>query len=218
MAPSAIEADVPAQVNVKGSARAPLQLSGVLDHYESFDVTPVIGREFPTANLVEWLDALNSDDLLRDLAITSEFSPSRMNIYASPLTGSVSQRGVIFFRAQDDLTNELQKKLILRLGELTGRPATSGLHIHPLLNSERELGGDDPEISTISSIQNKKFYSKSVPDTLSVKKQSSAQWHSDIAFEPVPADYTSLRLVQLPTTGGGEDVPGSQCRIESIGC
>jgi alpha-ketoglutarate-dependent taurine dioxygenase len=110
----------------------------------------------------------------------------------------------VFFRAQDDLTNELQKKLILRLGELTGRPATSGLHIHPILNSERELGGNDLEISTISSVQNKQFYSKKVPDTLSVKNQRSAQWHSDIAFEPVPADYTSLRLVQLPTTGGGE--------------
>jgi alpha-ketoglutarate-dependent taurine dioxygenase len=111
---------------------------------------------------------------------------------------------VVFFRAQDGLTNELQKKLILRLGELTGRPATSGLHIHPILNSERELGGSDPEISTISSIQSKQFYSQSVSDALSPKKQSSGQWHSDIAFEPVPADYTSLRLVELPTTGGGE--------------
>lgn len=115
---------------------------------------------------------------------------------------------MVFFRAQDDLTNELQKKLILRLGELTGRPATSGLHIHPILNSERELGGDDPEISTISSVQNKQLYARAVPDTLSVKKQSSAQWHSDIAFEPVPADYTSLRLVELPSTGGGESCLG----------
>jgi alpha-ketoglutarate-dependent taurine dioxygenase len=111
---------------------------------------------------------------------------------------------VVFFRAQDGLTNELQKKLILRLGELTGRPATSGLHIHPILNTERELGGSDPEISTNSSNQSKQFYSQSVSDALSPKKQSSGQWHSDIAFEPVPADYTSLRLVELPTTGGGE--------------
>ncbi|KXX79242.1 putative alpha-ketoglutarate-dependent sulfonate dioxygenase [Madurella mycetomatis] len=182
MAPSALDTDVP--VSTKGPNREPLKLSGVLDSYESFDVTPTIGREFPSANLVEWLKAPNSDELLRDLAIT------------------ISQRGVVFFRAQDDLTNELQKKLILRLGELTGRPNTSGLHIHPILNSERELGGNDPEISTISSIQNKHFYARSVPDSLSVKKQSSAQWHSDIAFEPVPADYTSLRLVELPRTGG----------------
>ncbi|KAB5532495.1 hypothetical protein GE09DRAFT_1040248 [Coniochaeta sp. 2T2.1] len=182
MAPSAVDIDT--QVASKGWRRQPLQLSGVLNNYESFDVTPVIGKEFPTANLVEWLDAPNSDDLLRDLAIT------------------ISQRGVVFFRAQDNLTNDLQKKLILRLGELTGRPATSGLHIHPILNSERDLGGSDPEISTISSVQHNKFYVKQDSDELSPKKQSSAQWHSDIAFEPVPADYTSLRLVELPETGG----------------
>jgi alpha-ketoglutarate-dependent taurine dioxygenase len=112
---------------------------------------------------------------------------------------------VVFFRAQDNLSNELQKKLILRLGELTGRPATSGLHIHPVLNPERELGGSDPEISTISSVQHGKLYAKTTEDELSPKNQSSAQWHSDIAFEPVPADYTSLRLVQLPKTGGGKN-------------
>jgi len=37
----------------------------------------------------------------------------------------VSQRGVVFFRAQDDLTNELQKELAQRLGELSGKPSTS---------------------------------------------------------------------------------------------
>ncbi|KAK4130235.1 taurine catabolism dioxygenase [Trichocladium antarcticum] len=188
MAPSATEVNAAPVVPVptKGAAiREPLQLSGALDAQESFDVTPVIGREFPKANLVEWLNAPNADDLIRDLAIT------------------ISQRGVVFFRAQNDLTNDLQKKLILRLGELTGRPATSGLHIHPVLNSGRELGGDDLEISTISSEQNKKYYTDgSTKDTLSIKKQSGGQWHSDIVFEPVPADYTSLRLTQLPTTGG----------------
>ncbi|KAK3318058.1 hypothetical protein B0H66DRAFT_556147 [Apodospora peruviana] len=182
MAPSAVEVD--SATSTKASSRQPFKLSGALDSYESFEVTPVIGREYPKAKLVEWLDDPNSDKLLRDLAIT------------------ISQRGVVFFRAQDGLTNDLQKKLIVRLGELTGRPATSGLHIHPILNSERELGGSDPEISTISSVQNKKFYSRGVAEELSPKKQSSAQWHSDIAFEPVPADYTSLRLVDLPSTGG----------------
>lgn len=119
------------------------------------------------------------------------------------LTLPVSERGVVFFRAQDDLTDELQKELILRLGKLTGRPATSSLHIHPILNSERELGGSDLEISTINSVQHSKFYKKNLRDTASPKKQKTAEWHSDIAFEPVPADYTSLRLTQLPTTGGG---------------
>jgi len=182
MAPSAVDNEVP--VRSKGLRYQPFKQTGVLNSYESFDVTPVIGREFPTAKLVEWLEAPNSDELLRDLAIT------------------ISERGVVFFRSQDELTNDLQKKLILRLGQLAGRPATSGLHIHPILNSERELGGQDPEISTISSVQFKNFYKKDATEDLSPKKQSSAQWHSDIAFEPIPADYTSLRLVDLPSTGG----------------
>jgi hypothetical protein len=50
---------------------SPLKLSGALEAYESFDVTPVIGREFPAANVVDWLNAPNADELLRDLAITS---------------------------------------------------------------------------------------------------------------------------------------------------
>ncbi|KAM4067785.1 taurine catabolism dioxygenase tauD, tfdA family protein [Hirsutella rhossiliensis] len=161
-----------------------LKTTGVLDQFESFDVTPIIGREFPNAKLVEWLNAPNSDELIRDLAIT------------------ISERGVVFFRAQDDLTNNLQKELVLRLGKLTGRPATSGLHIHPVLNSERELGGKDENISTISSVQTDEFWKVAGPDELSPKIQTTARWHSDIAFEPVPADYTSLRLVQLPRTGG----------------
>jgi len=34
------------------------------------------------------------------------------------------------------------------------------------------------------------------------RRYDSAKWHSDIQFETCPADYTSLRLVQLPKTGG----------------
>ncbi|KAJ6442391.1 taurine dioxygenase [Purpureocillium lavendulum] len=187
MAPAVVDAppaDIPVVTKGATALPKPAKASGVLDQYESFDVTPIIGREFPSAKLVEWLNAPNSDELIRDLAIT------------------ISERGVVFFRAQDDLTNDIQKELILRLGKLTGRPETSGLHIHPILNSERELGGNDPEISTISSVQHDKFYKTSRADELSPKKQKTAQWHSDIAFEPVPADYTSLRLVKLPETGG----------------
>lgn len=183
MAPSAVESDL---VVGKNKHPAPLKLSGALDGYESFDVTPAIGREYPKADLAEWLNAPNTDELIRDLAIT------------------ISQRGVVFFRAQDNLTTELQKKLILRLGELTGRPSTSGLHIHPILNSERELlGGDDLEISNISSKQQKVIYKKPAEnDGVVVKNNDPEVWHADISFEPVPADYTSLRLTELPPTGG----------------
>ena len=111
----------------------------------------------------------------------------------------MSQRGVVFFRKQDDLDNDLQKELAQRLGELTGKPSTSSLHIHPVSNSGRELGGKDDEISVISSEQGKKLYKN-----LFNKKQSQkGGWHSDITFEPVPSDYAILRLTQLPETGGG---------------
>jgi hypothetical protein len=51
--------------------REPLKLKGVLDQYKSFDVTPIIGREFVDVNLKDWLEAPNADELIRDLAITS---------------------------------------------------------------------------------------------------------------------------------------------------
>ncbi|PGH13581.1 hypothetical protein AJ79_03574 [Helicocarpus griseus UAMH5409] len=166
-----------------GLKREPLKLSGALDQFESFDVTPVIGREFKNVNLKKWLRAPNSDELIRDLAIT------------------ISQRGVVFFRAQDDLDNELQKELARRLGELSGKPSTSKLHIHPVANSGRQFGGKDDEISVISSEQAKQIY-KSRFFNLDKKQSARQAWHSDITFEPVPSDYAILRLTELPASGG----------------
>ncbi|PVH74022.1 putative alpha-ketoglutarate-dependent taurine dioxygenase [Cadophora sp. DSE1049] len=164
--------------------KEPLKLSGALDHFENFDVTPTIGREFVGVNLAKWLRAPNSDELIRDLAIT------------------ISRRGVVFFRKQDDITNDLQKELVQRLGELSGKPATSKLHIHPVSNSGRELGGKDDEISVISSEQAKKIYKDRILFQTEKKQSSKEQWHSDITFEPIPSDYALLRLTQLPKTGG----------------
>ncbi|KAJ5243177.1 Taurine catabolism dioxygenase TauD/TfdA [Penicillium citrinum] len=168
------------KLTLKGLERRPLELTGALDAFESFDVTPVIGREFPNANLKDFLRAPNSDDLLRDLAVT------------------ISRRGVVFFRKQDGLDDDLQKELVQRLGELSGKPKTSGLHIHPVANSGRENSGSDDEISVISSEQRKKLYF-----SRNERKQSArGEWHSDITFEPIPSDYTLLRLTELPKTGG----------------
>ncbi|CAG8893368.1 unnamed protein product [Penicillium egyptiacum] len=178
MAPSVItETAVPA---AKGPGRVPLKLSGALGAFESFDVTPVIGREYPNANLKDILCAPNSDALLRDLAIT------------------ISQRGVVFFRKQDDLTDNLQKELAQRLGQLSGKPETSGLHIHPVANSRREISVKDDEISVINSEEGKKLYKSRVVRHQTARKE----WHSDITFEPIPSDYTILRLTVLPRTGG----------------
>lgn len=89
------------------SLKEPLKYSGSLDQYEQFDVTAVIGREFPKLQLSE---ILKDDTKLRDLAIL------------------VSQRGVVFFRNQD-INIEDQKVLGQKLGELTGKPETSKVSI-----------------------------------------------------------------------------------------
>ena len=52
-------------------SQEPLQLSGTLDQFKSFDVTPCIGTEFQDVNLAEWITSKNSDTILRDLAILS---------------------------------------------------------------------------------------------------------------------------------------------------
>jgi alpha-ketoglutarate-dependent taurine dioxygenase len=90
-----------------------------------------------------------------------------------------------------------------RLGQLTNKPANSTLHIHPVLNNTSEFGVNDAEISTISSLARKKiFRHEQGGRETGNRRYDAAQWHSDIQFEPVPADYTSLRLTQLPETGG----------------
>ena len=61
-------------ISLSNPTQKPLELSGILDQFKSFEVTPTIGREYPTADLAEWLRAPNSDQLLRDLAITSPFA------------------------------------------------------------------------------------------------------------------------------------------------
>jgi hypothetical protein len=66
--------------------REPLRLSGALDNFKSFDVTPVIGREFEDADLAAWLEAPNSDELLRDLAITSIYQPFHRQLSSGQLT------------------------------------------------------------------------------------------------------------------------------------
>ncbi|GAW17050.1 hypothetical protein ANO14919_065000 [Xylariales sp. No.14919] len=179
-------ADADALPKLETNHREPLKLSGVLEQFKYFDNTPIIGREFIDVDLAEWLRAPNSDELIRDLAIT------------------ISRRGVVFFRKQDNITNELQKELVQRLGELSGKPKTSGLHIHPIINASRERGGHDHEISVISSEQNKRLYKKfrQTQGVWNKPQTRRAEWHSDITFEPIPSDYALLRLVQLPATGG----------------
>ena len=125
----------------------------------------------------------------------------------------MSQRGVVFFRAQDSLNDDLQKELAQRLGELTGKPSSSKLHIHPFCNSDpaRKLGVTDNEVSVISSVEAKQLYRGSFLDQTELKQSNKDGWHSDITYEPVPSDYAILRLVELPKVGGGTRIPDPFC-------
>lgn len=71
----------------------------------------------------------------------------------------VAERGVAFFRDQE-LTVVEQRELGRRLGELSGKPASSGLHVHPLTETTSELGN---EISVISSERRRYGFYSNLP-------------------------------------------------------
>lgn len=169
----------------------PLKKGTSIDHLEYVDVTPIIGREYPTASLKEMLDAPNSDDQLRDLAIT------------------ICERGVVFFRKpQDDLSVEEQKHITDLLGKLTGRPAENGLHVHPIYNDPNNLpmadGTTDKNIYVINSEAAKKLYAtmKNRPGTAGEPRDLGREWHSDSLYENCPSDFSFLRMQDTPAAGG----------------
>lgn len=63
--------DTASSASTSYATKGPVKPTGALDHLDSIELTPVIGREYPTANLVELLQAPNADKLLRELAYTS---------------------------------------------------------------------------------------------------------------------------------------------------
>lgn len=135
---------------------APLTYTGTLDTFSHFDVTPVIGREFANLHVRDLLHG--SDDQMRDLALT------------------ISQRGVVFLRGQDDLKPTEMRDFMLRLTEAAGCPESSGLHVHPLTEEGSELGD---QISVISSAKQKK--GGGLTHQLSdVSRFASTGWHSDM--------------------------------------
>ncbi|KAF7339208.1 Taurine catabolism dioxygenase [Mycena venus] len=160
-----------------------LPRSDALIQYPSFDLTPVIGRQFTTAQLSDWLKASNSDELLRELAIV------------------ISERNVVFFKKQT-LTIEEQKLLANKLGELSGRPEGSGLHIHPLTADDSELGNLVSVISSLTPEAKARRFGHG-------SQFASREWHSEfqrllnsITFEPVPSDFAILKIHTLPEVGG----------------
>ena len=173
--------------------REPLKPTGCLDTYEYIELTPVIGREYPTLQLIDLYRAKNRDELLRELAII------------------VSQRGVVFFRHQSDLNLDDQRGFTDRLGIMGGRPKESSLSVHPSARAghtglmvDKEAQFDD-KCFLVSNQLVKKMYDKDVlAKSVERKKNTTASrgWHSDCHFEPVAADYSCLKMHTNPPSGG----------------
>lgn len=77
MAPALIDTTQNGATEQNGHANTnkvqlPLKSNGSLAGYDYNDLTPCIGREFPTANLVDMMNAPNADELLTELALTSK--------------------------------------------------------------------------------------------------------------------------------------------------
>lgn len=107
------------------------------------------------------------------------------------------------------------------MGELTGKPAATRLHVHPVMGS-----AGDPEISRIESRSRETLYGH-IDGVSARQPRPEAPWHSDSPFEPDTPGYTSLRLVELPRNGGdtlwasGYDIydrfsPAFQAFLESL--
>ncbi|KAF1357360.1 taurine dioxygenase [Lizonia empirigonia] len=163
----------------------PLNLAGAMDGYKYSDIGRYLGREYVDVQISDLLKDADSDAKLRDLAVI------------------ISQRGVCVFRNQE-ITPQEQKDFTNRLGQLTGKPSTSGIHIHPINHTALEGGKVDAEMSTIAR-NPKKMLSKQtgVEGKSRVKKQSAADgWHHDIGFENNTSDYTSLIMRVVPEYGG----------------
>ncbi|KAI3392653.1 hypothetical protein diail_5334 [Diaporthe ilicicola] len=109
------------------------------------------------------------------------------------------------------MTVELQKELAQRMGLLTGKPPSSGLHIFPLMHTTKQLA--DKEVTVISdqggggkpkdaheeaAAANKPRLRLQDPSVTPVHRM----WHTDSQFEHVPGDYAVLRMVELPRSGG----------------
>lgn len=63
-------------IALRGS-NEPLKPTGALDKYAQFEVTPVIGRQYGSVQLRELLQASNSDELIRELAIVGTPTSSK---------------------------------------------------------------------------------------------------------------------------------------------
>ncbi len=118
---------------------------------------------------------------------------------------------MVFFRSQDLVIDD-QKLLAQRLGQLTGKPETSGLYRHPILNKKWGVPVDgkdryDDEVQPISSVKNRETWNHIWGNN--TKAIASSGWHSDNTYERVPSDYAVLKMTVVPKDPGGDTLWGS---------
>lgn len=177
--------------------KQPLVYEGSLEEFEYEESTPAIGREYTAdLQLSEILESDDSEKIIKDLAVLGA-PPLPHCAFLAPCTDSrfrysalaVARRGVVFFRSQN-ITAVQMTKLGLALGRLSGGPAASGLHIHPLTDDSPEL----PVVAEISSDkQNKGGGLRGVHDDRS--RFASQSWHSDVTFEVVTSSFVRLSFL-----------------------
>ncbi|KAF9943253.1 hypothetical protein BGZ75_005839 [Mortierella antarctica] len=94
------------------------------------------------------------------------------------LAALISERGVVFFRDQEDLNHDEHVKLGKRWGPL---------HVHPLVPHNQE----NPEVIVLDS--------RFTPPN---RYNTNNSWHSDVSFEPAPSSYSILKFDEIPEAGG----------------
>ena len=166
-------------VSTSKMIREPLKPTGCLDKFDFFEVTPCIGRQYTNLSIRDLLNAPNSDELIREFALT------------------VSTRGVVFLRKQE-LTLQEQKTFVNKLGMLSGKPKEAGLHIHPSVRAKvdevvHEEAQADPEAFLVSNRLWKVFFAnkKKTPEEEAMEKRNrngAMQWHTE--YYPLPSSLT----------------------------
>ncbi len=78
---------------------------------------------------------------------------------------------------------------------MSGKPESSSFFVNPIQPKDTT---SVPEITKISSIGRSEF-AKDMPNP---RRFDEALWHADGQFETVPPSFTSLRLSEVPKTGG----------------
>ena len=105
------------------------------------------------------------------------------------------------------MTDDLQKILVQRLGEHVGRPKSNSWYIHPLAHYLQ----DDLEVGTVDGNRVKTMYNSGIDGDKGKKQSNLREWHSDSSFERAPPDITSMRLIDVPRTGGGKYLLSTSC-------